>query len=287
MQIWQKLGLIKKEGDLGIEVEVEGDSLPNRGLVYWRVEKDGSLRGESAEYVLREPLTVGAAEDAIAELEAAYRDHESVVHDSIRAGVHVHVNVQELEVQQLGSFITTYLILEEMLVKWCGKSREGNLFCLRCSDAEATLDKFCEAFRTRNYRMLFDDDIRYSSINLKALCEYGSVEFRSMRGTRELDKILLWAKMLKGLRDFAKEFETPLDVVDAFLLDPQKFLGEALADFCEDFWYDGCIAACNKGVRYANDFAHCSDWAKEKYKLVGGVAFPDHIEYPDEPLEDF
>lgn len=44
------------KGDVGIEIEVEGKNLPKHFEKYWRVEADGSLRGEdNAEYVLEKP----------------------------------------------------------------------------------------------------------------------------------------------------------------------------------------------------------------------------------------
>ncbi len=41
---------------IGIEIEVEGESLPHVDTEVWKSEQDNSLRGESYEYVLRRPV---------------------------------------------------------------------------------------------------------------------------------------------------------------------------------------------------------------------------------------
>lgn len=288
MQIIRELLTVPKQtGDVGIEIEVEGKQLPVHELGYWRREVDGSLRGESAEYVLRKPLNLEAAGKALGELDKAYKDCKSKVSNSVRAGVHVHVNVQHMTVNQLVNFIVTYLIVEDVLVKWCGKSREGNLFCLRCKDAEAWLQNLEYAIVDDNLKLLHSDLIRYSSINLKSLCQYGSVEFRAMRGTRDLDKILIWAELLVSIREFACSYENPMKLMEDCLSNIEEFVGKVLGKHFGEFHYEGYMADVNKAIRYANDVAHFSNWQPIKKKLIGGLAFPETVIFPDEPFEDF
>ncbi len=281
------LRLRKTVGDLGVEIEVEGDDLPGREFGYWKTERDGSLRGESAEYVLRKPLDKDSLEKALKELDTAYRECDTNVHDSIRAGVHVHVNVQELTKLQLFNFIAVYLILEDLLIKWCGKSREGNLFCLRCRDAEAWLQWLESSVKADNLGVLRSDEIRYASINLKALCQYGSLEFRAMRGTRDLGLIKTWAFMLYGLREFSKTFENPLQVIGVFCENQDSFVRAALGEFYETFTYSGYEKSLEPCLRFANDIAHFSSWKEVAKRLIGGLAFDVAVEYPDEPDGDF
>lgn len=277
----------KQTGDVGIEIEVEGHHLPTNELGYWRREADGSLRGESAEYVLRKPLSLEAASKALGELDKAYKECKSSVDNSIRAGVHVHVNVQHMTVNQLINFVVTYLIVEDVLVKWCGKSREGNLFCLRCKDAEAWLQSLEVAISTDNLTLLHSDLIRYSSINLKSLCQYGSVEFRAMRGTRDLDKILIWAELLVSIRELACSYENPMKLMEDCLGNVEQFVGKVLGKHFDEFYYEGYLTDVNKAIRYANDVAHYSTWQPIKKKFIGELTFPENVMFPDEPLEDF
>ena len=49
------MGVRRQQGEVGIEVEVEGRHLDFHGNENWRTDGDGSLRGNSCEYVLKAP----------------------------------------------------------------------------------------------------------------------------------------------------------------------------------------------------------------------------------------
>ena len=252
------------KGDVGIEIEVEGKNLPKHFEKYWRVEADGSLRGEdNAEYVLEKPLTIKQAKLALSHLNMQYKKHQAVVDDTVRAGVHVHINVQQLNIVELYNYMTLYLILEELLVKFCGPYREGNLFCLRACDAEWLLFRLSEAARSRQFRrVLTDDNLRYGSMNVKALGTYGSLEFRAMRGTRDLNLIHKWATILLDLREAAKKFTDPKDIINDYSEgDADTFLVKCLGEHVEIFkGFDNIPKMLNAGMRRAQDIAFCCDW---------------------------
>lgn len=274
------------KGDVGIEIEVEGKNLPHV-VKYWRNEKDGSLRGEeNMEYVLSKPSTMKEAALALKYLGVQYRQHESVIDDTVRAGVHVHINVQHLNMLELYSFMSIYLVLEEMLVKFCGEFREGNLFCLRAMDAEFLLHRLQEAARTRRFRPLVDDNLRYASMNVKALGTYGSLEFRAMRGTSDLDLIYQWADMLYHLREAACTFKDPQEVISFFSQEQcEGFVNRCLGDYAlvvksQEGWKESLF----RGMRNAQAIAFAVDWQKfassEKlnpFEAAGLVAMPDFV----------
>lgn len=295
--VFKELMIRKAEhGDIGLEIEVEGFNLPVCKS-YWRNEKDGSLKGEeSMEYVLARPGSLDDILKALHYLEEKYVSTNARVDDSVRAGVHVHINCQKLTMTQLYNFITVYLLLENLLVRWCGEYREGNLFCLRACDAEwmlfvlrmAALDPK-KKFKDRFHK----DDLRYASMNLKALGDYGSLEFRAMRGTRNLNLIYSWAETLYNLREFACTFETPNQIIEQFSIGGvnnflERALGKNMKMFtsnCKDYadlvW---------SGMRNAQDVAYCVDWQKfePKMRKVGNLEFPEYMkpEEINDPLED-
>lgn|ERR1700749_980258 len=294
--VFKELGIRKAEaGDIGLEIEVEGARLP-RLADYWRNETDGSLKGEeSMEYVLAKPGKLEDVRKALDYLELCYRSCGSRVDDTVRAGVHVHINCQHLSMTELYNFITVYLIVENLLVKWCGEFREGNLFCLRACDAEWMLDVLRIAakdnkkqFRARFHR----DELRYASMNLKALGDYGSLEFRAMRGTRDLDLIYQWAETLYGLREFAKTFEKPSDIIEQFSMGgAENFLERALGANKDMFMCDQYMDLLWRGIRNAQDVAYCTDWREfePKMKKIGNLEFPENMpnNLINEPMEDF
>lgn len=194
---------------IGLEVEVEGDNLPNQ-VKGWRVENDGSLRGENREYVFPEPKTIGQAEELLKQLNLQILRSGSVIKDTGYAGIHCHVNVGDMEWRQLVRFASYWYVLEELLLRWSGELRTDNLFCMPLSAAKLPLEYMKEAITTGSLKTFESDEIRYAALNWKALPQYGSLEFRSMRSTLERKDILTWCKILLELREQAL-IERPLD----------------------------------------------------------------------------
>src|SRR5690606_7279420 len=92
-------GLPPTEGMFGIEIEVEGARFPI--VPAWEKKTDGSLRGESAEYVLSHPLDKEPAVEALNALAKAFAENKTVRNYSYRTSVHVHVNVQNFKRNRL------------------------------------------------------------------------------------------------------------------------------------------------------------------------------------------
>jgi hypothetical protein len=306
--VFKTMGLRhRKTGDIGLEIEVEGVNLPQLHLpVQWRADQDGSLRGlESAEYVLREPLTLPLVKQALDNLDKCYIKNKTTVDETIRAGVHVHINCQQLTMTQLYTFMTLYLVLENLLLKYCGDTREGNLFCLRTSDAEFALFQIVEAAKDQHFSMRFESDqLRYASMNVKALSDYGSLEFRAMRGTRDLGAIYKWAEILLSLRDAAIKEKCPSSIIGDFsTLGPESFIKKYLGpnaayfltvkDFKQNLFTGMRLAQL---VAFSVDW---KDWEKKdfnelvgkkittKYIDIGELEFPDDGIFKIEPMEDF
>lgn len=248
------------EGDIGLEIEVEGVNLPSADK-YWRNERDGSLRAESTEYVLKKPLTLADAKKALDYLDYRFKLNDTQMDESVRAGVHVHVNVQQLEVVQLVTFITLYLVLEELLIKFCGPNREGNLFCLRAKDARYLISYLRNSLETKKLSRLVHDNIRYASINLKALGDYGSLEFRAMRSTRDFNLIHLWTCILHHLKEVSLSFANPVEVVcKVSERGPEAFTRDVLGEYFEHFEAMPIGECIRNGVDNAQDVAYAVDW---------------------------
>ena len=206
-----------KEGEIGIEIEIEGEDLVQRLGKFWRVERDGSLRGhESAEYVLIEPLKRNKYVEALEYLTAALKKKGSKLEFSGRAGVHIHVNFQTVDMRKIANMVCLYMMYEDALTDFCGEGRTGNLFCLGSRYAENVIDIF-KHFITAGYtRDLHTDNLRYASINLKALTIYGSIEFRSMRSTVDIKVLTTWVELLLALKDAALKFKDPMEILTRF-----------------------------------------------------------------------
>jgi len=250
-----------KSGDVGIEVEVEGVGLPFNVPGY-RCEHDGSIADGGIEYVFETPVPLKDVRAKLGKLTTAFKAKGSVVNSSMRAGVHCHVNVQSMKPVELFNYITMYLVLEELLLKFCGPTRQGNLFCLRVKDAEYLLFALRNSAKTFSFRNLNDDDLRYGSLNVKALSSYGSLEFRAMESTNDMSKIVDWASVLVQLRDNAKVFRNPADVIAIYSdMCLKDFLVTSLGPWANKFMeYEGWEGMVKDGMRRTQMLAYATDW---------------------------
>lgn len=202
---YQNLGDVGT-AEIGIEVEMEGPGVlggkVNAPLGYWRKDKDGSLRGESCEYVLAKPVLRHDVPKALLQLRKYLLDNMAQVNDSDRCGVHVHLNFQKEEVSKVLNVIMLYLVFEDLLVRYCGESREGNLFCLRARDAESMLLELYQCKVNGRLSYLQHDAYRYASLNVSAIQKYGSLEFRSLKTPKDVTKIEPWVNMLLCIKDY-------------------------------------------------------------------------------------
>ncbi len=246
----------------GIEIETEGRNLPRIDSRVWKSEADGSLRGESYEYVLRKPIPFGKEKEALAALKEEWKQAESVIKNSPNAGVHVHINCSDLTVTQLFNYISLYLVVEEILVNKCGVDRIGNLFCLRASDAEYLIEMLMTSVRNQDLHVLHTDDLRYASINVKALGDYGSVEFRAWRADGDLEAVGWWCRLLQHLKALAREIDNPAQIVaDSSMMGSYGFFTRVLGDFAKDIeWNASFDDAIRNSVRRVQQYAYLGDW---------------------------
>ena len=202
------------KGEVGIELEYEGLRLAQRGFEqHWAKVADGSLRGESAEYILSRPILRTEVDVALKELDDAFKAAKTMIADTFRAGTHVHVNVQELSAVQLINMLTLYYMYEDALLAFCRKDRTGNHFCLRTKDASAVTDLLRSFIINPSAKLFADDTYRYASLNLTALTKYGSLEFRSLESTVDWDRLKTWVKLLLALKDASMKFDDPAQIL--------------------------------------------------------------------------
>lgn len=208
------------EGEIGLEIECEGMDLFSTPIKWWSCHQDQSLRAHGEhppiEYVLRKPVSREEVPDCLDYLSKKLKLTGSTIDDSHRTSVHVHVNCQDLTLKQVYQYVCLYLIFEELLVEFSGPERVGNLFCLRAKDAEYFITVLENAITSEDFRELFSNDLRYAACNTAALGRFGSLEFRSMRGTVDQELIQTWVDILLLLKDKALTYDDPRAIVEDF-----------------------------------------------------------------------
>lgn len=286
-------GVRSKTGKVGLEVEVEGNGFPKsyeesgdeaadgEDLIpyQWRYTHDGSLRGyDNAEYVLAKPLEFHEVSPAVDDLWQMFKDYGSKLDESNRTSVHVHLNVQEFRLNRLCAFAGLWFCVEDLLTKWCGDHRVGNMFCLRANDAPAIVSKLRKLVTKGDIRGITNDDgLHYAGFNTQALAKFGSIEIRTLRGATDPETIKTWVNILNRLYDLSKQYEDdPRQVC-------QTFSGQLWIDFLRGIlgeYTDLVIAgsgmteeevrrSVHQGVRIAQNICFCTSW--EEYRGTGPV----------------
>lgn len=284
MKIKDILGLPEArltDGDLGIESEVEGFNLPQQ-VTGFHATHDGSLRGEALEYVFKKPESIERADKLVKMLCLKLNTKNSQARITERCGIHVHVNVQNLDVKEMWNFVTLYYLYEEMLVHYCGKEREGSLFCLRAKDTDWIIDYLVQAATVNPRRMarLFNTDmLRYSALNFKALYQYGSLEFRSMRGSDDFDVIKPWYTILVQLRDHAKQYDSPLHVLETFnRYGDEQFTRLVFGDLFDTFTQGvDYLDMLRSSIENVEDIAYAIDWERYGQPSINPFNLNDNV----------
>lgn len=231
--------LHKVDKEIGIEIEVEGNSLYTSDNRYWRVERDGSLRGNGFEYVLQFPINRNEVLTRLKYLKKRFILAKSRIRLSDRCGVHIHINCQEMTVKQVINYVFLYLLLEDFLVHFCGEDREGNLFCLRAKDATGLIEAIITCVKDQNFNIFQGDNYRYASINLGALSKYGSLEFRAMPTPEDFEAIKYWIDILLYIRDKSLQYLSPeIMIRDISRYGAKSFLIKNLGEYLKIIKYE-------------------------------------------------
>lgn len=270
--ILNTLGVPPARGEVGIEIEVEGASLPknNEDLrPYWGYHIDHSLRGEdNAEYVLNKPILFSEVPKALDDLWKVFEKSNARLDESNRTSIHVHLNCQSFHLNRVAAFSALWFCVEEILTEFCGSHRVGNLFCLRGKDAPAIVTSL-KKFLKNDGRTELRDGLHYAGFNTNALYKFGSIEIRTMRGVRDKKVIQDWVSILERIWRLSEEYTDPRDIPPMMSYEgSSEFLRKVLGDKT-----DMVLSSINmtdeevrdslyEGVRIAQDICYCRDWSE-------------------------
>lgn len=209
------------EPGVGVEVELEGTSLPSNldypdFNKYWKSKPEPSLRN-GVEYIFRKPLPLIDAKRAVEAFEKTLKEAKAVVSKSIRTSTHIHVNVSMYTMPQLYGALCVYYLLEELLVDTQPETRKGNLFCLRMSDANGIQASILRGIQSREHFFVFNNDQhKYGALNLAAVTRFGSFEFRFLQAYTDAKELQNWIRIFtrivsygvnKSVRDIIREYD--------------------------------------------------------------------------------
>ena len=199
---------------VGLELEIENFNEENeRYFPGVEFTDDGSLRNSNRGMGIEAitlPLQTKYVRNFLEEFFFRYEISDS--NYSERCSVHVHVNVNDMSYEQLASLCLVYQTVEDLLFSYVDSERANSIFCVpwnQCNLNYSIADKLIEYLKTevdpfRNWQ-------KYSALNLIPVMNQGSVEFRHLEGTCDVDKIMGWVSLLSCMMKYV--METPLQDV--------------------------------------------------------------------------
>lgn len=191
----------------GVEIELENLHIRRPSFNYWSAKDDGSLRNGGMEFVCSSPW--GGIDLYNAALEIDSFMYNAKPEDTWRCSTHVHVDVRNMNVQQLKRMILAYALFERVLFKCSGWHRYKNNFCMALGFAQEQVNILSNAWNRPDSEFvstLTSVWDKYSSINFLPMASFGSVEFRISEAKWRKGRLIRLVNRFLSLKDVAMEF---------------------------------------------------------------------------------
>lgn len=219
-------GAIYEEIRYGIEIEVEGvlDFPDNYNL--WRIVSDGSLRNNGVEFV-SQPITRDQVSVSVEEFYQWFRELGYVA--SPRTGIHVHVDVNPYTMEQVRSIAATYALMEPVIFKYFGLSREENIYCIPWYRSTDDLPAFRLAVE-RGRLFYLEDSNKYSALNLMPIATFGTLEFRMFPTFTDAPQLELAVDVVGAIVRYGRDRSVPEIMEEYRSLGARAWLARVLGD---------------------------------------------------------
>lgn len=195
---------------VGVEVEVEGLDVELQRHIplgfgkYWNLVHDGSLRNGGVEFVLKNPLSGKDLVDSLINLERRIKEEGWNPKMSDNTSVHVHLDVRNLSRDELRNLVILYTIFEKALFNYAGPDRRDNIFCTSFGDSQGIIELLAKQFDSSDdmFHINLGNFQKYSSCNLHAIADHGSLEFRNHEGEFKTVRLLRWINILLSMHKY-------------------------------------------------------------------------------------
>lgn len=210
-----KFNLRRKKGDVGLELETEGENLPEGGIVpNWAGKPDGSLRN-GMEYISAPLLRKNVANEVTC-LAAELVKRGARIAPTYRSSTHIHENYLDSTFGDvLGAYIC-WALVEPTVFRVLPAGRDGSLFCVSSYDSgdlPLFVERLCDDIATGFVRG-FQPRGKYSSLNISRLGPgdheaLGTLEYRVFPPSMNGDVIQTWCNWTGNIKEFVRRQDDP------------------------------------------------------------------------------
>jgi len=197
---------------VGIEVELEGIKTKEITTIpsSFKMEPDGSLKLKGMEFI-SVPIRFIYLESELVRLFGVIKNPTI----SSRCSIHIHMNARDFSEEELYRFMILYLIFERSLFRFSG-GRNENIFCHPVYSYLGKLKDEINKLQTVG-NIVYLHWNKYIALNICPLwggdCgaskKIGTIEFRHMSGTTDIERIIHWINLIVSLKISAKKFKLP------------------------------------------------------------------------------
>lgn len=204
---------------VGLEIEIEGCNVkfweenPETGRIrptsklhglateVWQEHEDGSLRNGGREFTTRLGVTAGMVLPYLPIMHSLFEQGKLTSSNankfSFRCGLHLHVDVGQLTLEQLYKALLVSTAVEKLFFAISGNRDKDSTskFCLPAVDCISRL----ETLLTYGHRQEWDQFVqelgqghKYMGINFRAVASYNTLEFRHHEGTSNPETLKRW-----------------------------------------------------------------------------------------------
>lgn len=208
--------LIYNTDYVGVEIEAEQVQLPPRfNPKFWAVDLDDSLRNDGREFKFRTGL---AGTDIVGAINELNSEDKKIIHSfNDRCSNHVHVDVRDLNADQLRIMLINWLFFEPLLFQsYIAPQRRANNFCVPLSLNPSKVRRIGQAFNTPGVRPIHalkqivnDHCSKYDAVNLLSVYNFGTVEFRVFPGAMDRTSLLQMINFCLLFKDLGRKMIVP------------------------------------------------------------------------------
>lgn len=230
---------------IGLEVETENCNLSAEAagrIPMWQLTLDHSLKSRQPyEFIFSSPYRGADVEQALKVLSRKL-DRTPVCYPH-NTSVHVHVDVSDMDTEELRTFLYLALTFESALIQVSG-NRRNNVFCMQIGAGSITaVTEFGRAFDSylngEPYGVdVYSRSLKYSAVNPMPILTHGTLEFRTHEGTHDPDRLIKWINILLSLRKYAVEASK---AGPAMLTVDYSTRGIPLAEFMREIWDEATV----------------------------------------------
>lgn len=192
------LTLLRRAG-----IEADDDGYHHHARPYWRVTDDSSVNGEGNELV-SPILGIERAEHAqqVTRALTALESGGAVV--DATCGLHVHHDIQHMTPQDVAETVAHYALFQPAINSVLHPARVGNSYGMPMSRPREWYENISALHNYAELRREGSGYGRYHAINMQAIRDHGTLEFRQHAGTLKPNVALTWARFTRLFIDVAK-----------------------------------------------------------------------------------